>query len=88
LGIAAPNPFNPQTTISYSLGAAGDGELAIYDLAGRRVKTLVSGYVDAGQHEAQWGGRDEQGRRVASGVYLYRLVAGDFVETRRMVLLK
>lgn len=88
LYLATPNPFNPRTTISYSLRAPGDAELVIYDLAGRRVKTLVSGHIEAGPHDAQWDGLDEQGRRVASGVYLYRLVTGQFSETRRMVLLK
>jgi hypothetical protein len=83
-----PNPFNPSTTISYWLRNAGDAELVVFDLAGRRVQTLVSGYVEAGPHEAQWDGRDDQGRQVASGVYLYRLVAGEFSEIKRMVLLK
>jgi hypothetical protein len=88
LGAAHPNPFNPSTTISYSLSQAGNAQLIVYDLAGHRVKTLVSGHVDGGRHEARWDGRNDQGRRVASGVYLYRLVTGGFSETRRMVLLK
>jgi hypothetical protein len=85
---ASPNPFNPRTTLYYSLPVSGRGELVVYDLAGRRVKTLVSGHIEAGQHAAEWDGRDEQGRRVASGVYLYNLVSGEFNETKRMVLLK
>jgi len=85
---AAPNPFNPTTTISFSVPASGHVELLIFDLAGRRVKTLVSGSVDAGSHTASWHGRDDKGRQVASGVYLYQLRAGDFVETKRMVLVK
>lgn len=85
---AAPNPFNPATTIRYAVDAGVQAELVIHDVAGRRVKTLVSGFVEAGTHEVRWDGRDEDGRRVASGVYLYRLVAGRVVETRRMVLLK
>jgi hypothetical protein len=88
LGGARPNPFNPSTTIAYSLGRAGSAELVVYDLSGRRVKTLVSGYIDAGSHEARWDGRDEYGRRVASGVYAYRLITDEFSETKRMVLLK
>ena len=83
-----PNPFNPLTTITYSLGTAKKAELLVYDLAGRRVKTLVAGHVTAGGHEATWDGRDEAGKRVASGVYLYRLRAKDYVETKRMVLVK
>ena len=85
---AAPNPFNPRTTISYGLPHDGHVELTIYDLAGRRVKVLVSEHVSAGEHEAQWHGRDEAGKQVASGVYLYRLRAGEFVETQRVVLVK
>ena len=88
LGQNIPNPFNPRTMITYSLEAPGHTELTIYDVSGRRVKTLVSGFVEAGQQEAQWDGRDDSGKRVASGVYLYRLVAGEFRETKRMVLLK
>ena len=85
---ASPNPFNPRTTLFYSLPVPGRAELVVYDLAGRRVKTLVSGHVEAGQHAAEWDGRDEQGRRVASGVYLYNFVSGEFKETKRIVLLK
>lgn len=85
---AAPNPFNPSTTIHYGVAESGPVELAIYDLAGRRVKSLVSGPIAAGDHEASWDGRDEAGSRVASGVYLCRLETGSFVETRRMILLK
>lgn len=84
----SPNPFNPRTTVQYALPTGGVARIVIFDLAGRRIRTLVSGYVDAGRHEAHWDGRDEQGRTVASGVYLYRLVAGGFAQTNRMVLLK
>jgi hypothetical protein len=83
-----PNPFNPQTTIHYEISASGQIDLTVFDVAGRRVKTLASGFVEAGQHDAQWDGRDEAGERVASGVYLYRLRAGDHVETKRMVMVK
>jgi hypothetical protein len=83
-----PNPFNPSTTIYYGLLEDGDVTLNIYDLAGRRVKTLISGLVVAGDHEVQWHGRDHAGRRVATGVYFYRLQADSFLETKRMVLIK
>jgi hypothetical protein len=85
---ATPNPFNPSTTISFALPHDGHVELTVYDLAGRRIKVLVSAHVRAGEHETQWHGRDEAGKQVASGVYLYQLRAGEFVETRRMVLVK
>lgn len=88
LSAAVPNPFNPITTIRYSLKDGSATEIAIYDVAGHRVRTLVSGFVPGGEHETTWDGRDDRGTRVASGVYLYRLRAGDVLETRRMVLVK
>ncbi len=84
----APNPFNPRTTIRYTLAQAGHVELEVYDAAGRHVRTLVRELVSAGEHEVYWSGRDDAGEAVASGVYLYQLRADSFVETRRMVLLK
>lgn len=83
-----PNPFNPSTVIRYELGAAGPVELSIYDLAGRLVDTVFSGQESEGRHEHVWQGRDEAGRKVATGVYVYRLRAGDVSETRRMTLAK
>ncbi len=88
LGNAIPNPFNPRTTITYSIPQEGAVLLEIYDLAGRHVNTLVSEHIDAGEHHIQWNGKDDAGNQVASGVYLYQLRAGDFVDTKRMVLLK
>jgi len=88
LDVARPNPFNPVTTIGYHLPVDGHAEIVVYDVVGRVVRTLVSGYTQAGGHEVVWSGLDDSGNRVASGVYLYRLRAGDIVETRRMVLLK
>jgi hypothetical protein len=85
---ARPNPFNPVTTIGYSLREDADIEMAVFDLTGRRVRTLVSGPAYAGDHEVTWNGLDSRGFRVASGVYFYRLRVGDAVETRRMVLVK
>ena len=66
----------------------GFAEIVIYDVRGKRVRTLVSGNVVAGYNEAVWDGRDDSGNRVASGVYLYRLRAGRVVETKKMVMLK
>jgi hypothetical protein len=88
LGPAAPNPFNPSTSISYTLAAGAQVELAIYDARGRLVRTLVKGPRGAGQHTASWDGSSEDGLNVASGVYFYRLVVGDRSETRSVVLLK
>ncbi|MBN2172082.1 MAG: T9SS type A sorting domain-containing protein [Candidatus Krumholzibacteriota bacterium] len=88
LGPSYPNPFNPLTTIGFTLPAAGPVELAVYDVAGRRVATLVDRPLAAGAHRETWGGTDDSGRRVASGVYLLRLSAGGRTATRKAVLLK
>ena len=85
---AMPNPFNPSTTITYSTPRAGQVVLEIYDLAGRHVSTLVDEHVTQGEHLARWNGMDDTGAQVSSGVYLYQLRAGEFIETKRMVLLK
>ncbi len=83
-----PNPFNPTTTITFSLPSAAMTELSIYDVAGRCLATLISRNMPAGRASVQWDGDDDVGNRVASGVYFYRLRAGENVETRKMVLLK
>ena len=86
---AYPNPFNPSTTISFSLPQPTTASLHIYDLSGRLVRTLLEDeVVEIGRHEAVWRGLDDTGRRVPSGVYLYRLGAGDYRETKRMILIK
>lgn len=83
-----PNPFNSNTVIPFALPEEGPVELAVYDLLGRRVATLTQGKQPAGRHMGQWDGRDEAGRSLASGVYLYRLRAGAQLETRKLLLLK
>ena len=84
-----PNPFNPTTVIAFELPDAATVSLDIYDVSGRRVQTLVgSRSYPAGTHQALWDGRNTVGQSVASGVYLYRLRAGRFVQTKRMVLMK
>ncbi|MFQ5510622.1 MAG: FlgD immunoglobulin-like domain containing protein [Candidatus Krumholzibacteriia bacterium] len=85
----APNPFNPTTTIRYDV-AAGGGQvtLRIYDVAGRRVRSLVNGSMDAGPKSVTWDGTNDRGRRVASGVYFYRLQAPGYVKTLKMTLLQ
>lgn len=88
LSDARPNPFNPSTSIGYTLAREGKTEIVVYDVSGRRVRVLASGPATAGYHEVTWDGRDDAGRAVASGVYFYQLRAGDTVETKKMVLLK
>ncbi|MDE2998489.1 MAG: T9SS type A sorting domain-containing protein [Gemmatimonadota bacterium] len=83
-----PNPFNPSTAIGYQLPEAGMVRLAIYNLIGQEVRVLVNERRNAGTFTATWDGTDALGRRVASGVYLYRIQAGSFSATRRMLLLK
>ncbi|MFH0952601.1 MAG: C39 family peptidase [Patescibacteria group bacterium] len=83
-----PNPFNPQTTISFQLSAAGEVDLVVYNAAGQRVRTLAAGPFPAGNHSLVWSGIDETGSTVASGVYFARLSADNIVSTRKMVLLK
>jgi hypothetical protein len=84
-----PNPFNPVTSIAYDVPAGGAHvAITVFDVAGRKVRTLVDRRRDAGTWTVQWNGSDDRGRGVASGVYFYRMQAGSFTETRRMVLLK
>ncbi len=84
----APNPFNPSTTVAFSLATAANVELSVFDITGRLVTTLASGEFPAGSHAAVWDGRDEAGRETASGIYFYSLTAGETQERRKMVLLK
>jgi hypothetical protein len=84
----APNPFNPVTTIPFSLKTVGDATLSIYNVQGQLVKTLVSGHHTVGQHTAVWNGTTVNGRQVASGVYFYRLVTDQGTRVRRMTLVR
>ncbi|MBD3347641.1 MAG: T9SS type A sorting domain-containing protein [Candidatus Eisenbacteria bacterium] len=84
-----PNPFNPRTTIRYTVPRPGTRvQVEIYDLAGRLIRTLVSGEKAAGEHAAVWTGADGSGRRAASGVYFYRVQIGEYRTERKMLLLK
>ena len=83
-----PNPFNASTTIAFQLSLPSQVELAIYSISGQRVRTLISDSLPAGHHRLQWDGHNDRGEPVASGAYLYQLLAGDFVATRHLMLLK
>ena len=83
-----PNPFNPSTTIRYSLEKDGHVSLKIYDTLGRKVKTLVDGIEPAGQREIVWDGTDNTGNHVSSGVYMYVLSSGANIKTHKMLLEK
>jgi hypothetical protein len=78
-----PNPFNPVTIINYQLSMICEVDLSIYNLLGEKVATLVSDFQDAGLHSVEWDASD-----FASGVYFYRLQAGNFSNIRKMVLIK
>jgi hypothetical protein len=83
-----PNPFNPLTAIRFLVPEAGVVNLAVYDVAGRLVRVLVGGRLDAGTHEALWDGRDEAGRTASTGIYFYRLQVGKETISRKMALLR
>ena len=83
-----PNPFNPKTVIGFSTPAAAHVRLDITDAAGRLVATLVDGYLEDGDHQAEWDGRASNGTPVASGVYFSTVTARGFSETRKVLLLK
>jgi hypothetical protein len=83
-----PNPFNPSTTIEFTVSSAMNITLRVYNLLGQEVALLVDGKLNAGKHRLNWDGKNRQGLSVSTGVYLYRLIAGDRIETRKMLLLK
>jgi len=84
----APNPFNPQTRIDYDIPKATIVRLEVYNVLGQHVNTLVDGFQEAGSKSVIWDGRDNSGASVSSGVYFYRIEAGDFSMTRKMMMLK
>jgi len=83
-----PNPFNPNTTISFSLPEEQKMELSIYNIKGQKVKQLINGQFTAGQHSMVWDGKDTNGKSVSTGIYFYRLKAGNKELSRKMLLLK
>lgn len=83
-----PNPFNPRTTLSFALPTATRVMLSVYDVSGKLVTTLLDENRVAGVHRVEWDGRNRSGELVASGVYFYRITAGSFTDTKRMVVLK
>ena len=84
----SPNPFNPTTAIRFTLSEKQTVTISVYDVNGRLVRTLLSGVRETGSHTVTWDGRDSAGVTVGSGVYFYRLDAGKFSDTKKMVLLK
>ena len=83
-----PNPFNPSTTINYSIPNVSFVSLKIYDMLGREIKTLVNNEQNTGIYNVQWNGDNNYGSKVSSGIYLYKIEAGNFMMTKKMILLK
>ncbi|MFZ0390524.1 MAG: FlgD immunoglobulin-like domain containing protein, partial [Calditrichia bacterium] len=83
-----PNPFNPVTTISFVLPATQQVKLEIFDVLGRKVRTLLNGKQQPGAHQVNWNGTNDYGKAVSSGIYYYRLTSGSYEKTMRMLLMK
>ena len=83
-----PNPFNPTTTIEFDLPHTGITTLTIYNIAGQKVRELLSGYKSTGMHRIAWDGTDESGNAASAGVYIVQLTAGDATATGKMVLVR
>jgi hypothetical protein len=83
-----PNPFNPSTTVTYSVPKSGQVNVMVYDLLGNHVKTLVNEVQEPGRYEVKWNATNAQGQVVPTGNYILKMVAGDFTQTRKMTLLK
>jgi hypothetical protein len=88
LGESRPNPFVRSTSVAFALDRDQNVRLDVFDVAGRRVRTLDAGALSAGEHSVTWDGADASGRRVPAGSYFYRLQVGERVETSRVVLLR
>ncbi len=85
---AYPNPFNPETTIFYSIPQKGEIEIDVFNIKGQKVRTLINEQQEAGQHSVVWNGRDVANKACSSGIYFYRLKNGSYSKTRKMILLK
>ena len=83
-----PNPFNPITTLRYGLPEDAMVNITIYDMLGRQVKTLVNHTQDAGYRSVIWDATNDYGKPVSAGIYLYQIQAGEYIQTKKMVLLK
>jgi len=88
LGQNSPNPFNPNTAITFAVPRPSQVRVEVFNVLGQKVKILANEFSAAGYKRVEWDGTDENGSSVASGVYLYRMTAGDFTDTKKMLLLK
>ena len=83
-----PNPFNPVTTLRYDLPENGHVNIIIYDMLGKQVKTLINQTHEAGYRSVIWDATNDYGKPVSAGIYLYQIQAGEYISTKKMVLLK
>ena len=83
-----PNPFNPETNIQFDIPEQLPVKLAIYDLSGKEVNVLVQDTFVPGKYQVIWGGKDQYGQSVSAGMYIYRIEAGSFRSTKKLILLK
>ncbi|MDD2331543.1 MAG: T9SS type A sorting domain-containing protein, partial [Candidatus Cloacimonetes bacterium] len=83
-----PNPFNPSTTIHFSIKDSAPVRIEVYNILGQRVRTLVNETKKAGVHSVTWNGTDDSGRNVSSGIYFYRMNSGKYTSTKKMIMLK
>ncbi|KUG24741.1 hypothetical protein ASZ90_005445 [hydrocarbon metagenome] len=83
-----PNPFNPSTTIEFSLKQRGDVTIKIYNMLGQEVRRLLAGQLESGNHRVIWDGMNDAGMKLSSGTYIYKMISGEFVQSKKMILLK
>ena len=83
-----PNPFNSETVISFGLSQPAQVTIEIFNILGQKVKTLINGQMPIGYHRASWDGKDSKGKKVATGIYFYKMRAGDFSDIKKMSLVK
>ena len=88
LGQNYPNPFNPSTVIEYNVPVRSNVEIAIFNVIGQQVATVVNDMHEAGSHRATWNGKNSFGKPVASGIYFYQMRAGSFEQVKKMMLMK
>ena len=83
-----PNPFNPETNISFQLPTNETVKLEIYNILGEKIKTLVKDNLNAGYYNFLWNGYDEAGAKMSSGIYIYRVQIGTFIQSKKMLMMK
>ena len=83
-----PNPFNPETRISFKLAEKSHVSITIYDMLGRNIKTLINQTQDAGYRSVIWDATNDYGKPVSAGIYLYQIQAGEYISTKKIVMLK